>query len=237
MGACCVVLNGQPLLISNGAAEFSKRTQIAKFMGSTWGPPGSCRPQMGPMLTPWTLLSGKYIEIYPNSMLNWDGICPLVLSCKNRFVKLCVTYLSRSNKTWPFQFLPKKVGRVLRSFILRRFTVVILSHYNDVLMTTVASQITSLTIVYSTVYSGAVQREHQSSASLAFVRGIHRWQVNSPHKGPVTRKMFPFDDVIMSGHVTYFLGIFQKQIRARWIELKIYIEIYVLVDDKYNEIS
>ena len=35
-------------------------------------------------------------------------------------------------------------------------------------------------------------------ASLAFVRGIHGWPVNSPHKGPVTRKMFPFDDVIMS---------------------------------------
>ena len=39
---------------------------------------------------------------------------------------------------------------------------------------------------------------HQSSASLAFVRGIHRWPVNSPHKLPVTRKMFPFDDVIMN---------------------------------------
>ena len=61
-----------------------------------------------------------------------------------------------------------------------------------------ASQITSLTIVYSTVYSGADERKHQSSASLAFVRGIHRWPVNSPHKGPVTRKMFPFDDVIMT---------------------------------------
>ena len=48
------------------------------------------------------------------------------------------------------------------------------------------------------VYSDADQRKHQSSASLAFVRGIHRWPVNSPHKGPVTRKMFPFDDVIMS---------------------------------------
>ena len=34
-------------------------TQIAKFMGPTWGPPGSCRPQMGPMLAPWTLLSGE----------------------------------------------------------------------------------------------------------------------------------------------------------------------------------
>ena len=43
----------------------------------------------------------------------------------------------------------------------------------------------------------ADQRKHQSSASLAFVRGIHRWPVNSPHKRPVTRKMFPFDDIIM----------------------------------------
>ena len=59
------------------------------------------------------------------------------------------------------------------------------------------SQITSLAIVYSTIYSGADQRTHQGSASLAFVRGIHRRPVNSPHKWPVTRKMFPFDDVIM----------------------------------------
>ena len=70
-------------------------------------------------------------------------------------------------------------------------------HYNDVIMTTIASQITSLTIVYSTVYSDVDQSKHQSSASLAFVRGIHRGPVNSPHKWPVTRKMFPFDDVIM----------------------------------------
>ena len=70
-------------------------------------------------------------------------------------------------------------------------------HYGDVIMGTMASQITALTIVYSTVYSGADQRKHQSSASLVFVRGIHRWPVNSPHKGPVTRKIFPFDDVIM----------------------------------------
>ena len=60
-----------------------------------------------------------------------------------------------------------------------------------------ASQITSLTVVYSIIYLGADQIKHQSSVSLAFVRGIHRWPVNSPHKGPVTRKMFPFDDVIM----------------------------------------
>ena len=71
------------------------------------------------------------------------------------------------------------------------------SHYDDVIMSAIASQITSRTIVYSIVYSDADQRKHQSSASLAFVWGIHRGPVNSPHKWPVTRKMFPFDDVIM----------------------------------------
>ena len=45
--------------------------------------------------------------------------------------------------------------------------------------------------------SGADQRKHQSSTSVTFVRGIHRWPVGSSHKGPITRKMFPFDDVIM----------------------------------------
>ena len=64
-------------------------------------------------------------------------------------------------------------------------------------MGAMASQMTSLTTVYSTVHSGTDQGKHQSSASLAFVRGIHRWPVNSPHKWPVTRKMFPFDDVVM----------------------------------------
>ena len=67
-----------------------------------------------------------------------------------------------------------------------------------------ALQNTSLTIVYSTVYSGADQRKHESSASQAFVRGIQRWPVNSPHKGQVTRKMFPFDDVIIDDHEVIF---------------------------------
>ena len=64
-------------------------------------------------------------------------------------------------------------------------------------MGAMSSQITSLAIVYSAVYSDANQRKHQSSTSLAFVRGIHRGPVNSPHKWPVTRKKFPFHDVIM----------------------------------------
>ena len=69
------------------------------------------------------------------------------------------------------------------------------NHYNDVIMSLMASQVTSFTIVYSNVDSD--ERKHQSSASLAFVLGIHRSPVNSPHKWPVTRKMLPFDDVIM----------------------------------------
>ena len=54
-----------------------------------------------------------------------------------------------------------------------------------------------VSIVYSTICSGADQRKHHSSMSLAFARGIYRWPVNSPHIGPVIQKMFPFDDVIM----------------------------------------
>ena len=70
-------------------------------------------------------------------------------------------------------------------------------HYIDAIMGAMASQITSLTIAYLTVCSGTHQRKDQNSASLAFGWGIRRWPVNSPHKWPVTRKMFPFDDVIM----------------------------------------
>ena len=74
-------------------------------------------------------------------------------------------------------------------------------HCNDIIMSAMASQITSLAIVYSTAFSAADERKHQSSTSLAFVRGLHRWSANSPHKGPVTRKMFPFDDIIMNDDI------------------------------------
>ena len=71
-------------------------------------------------------------------------------------------------------------------------------HYSDVIMSAMASQITGVSIVYWTVFSGSGQRKYRSCASLAFVRGIHPWPVNSPHKEQVTRNMFPFDDVIMN---------------------------------------
>ena len=71
-------------------------------------------------------------------------------------------------------------------------------------MSAMASQITSFTIVYSTVYSGADQRKHQGSTSLAFVWG------NSPvtgefpaYQGPATHEMFPFDDVIMNSNPVF----------------------------------
>ena len=91
---------------------------------------------------------------------------------------------------WCFIFCPSKHN-------FEQVVEWLLIHYSSVIMSTIAFQITSVTIVCSTVYSGADQRQHQSSASLAFVRGIHREPVNSPLKESVTRKMFPFDDVIM----------------------------------------
>ena len=70
-------------------------------------------------------------------------------------------------------------------------------HYSDVIMSTMSSQITGVSTLCLTVCSDADQRNHQNSASLAFVKEIHWWPVDSTHKGPVTRKMFPFDDVIV----------------------------------------
>ena len=80
-------------------------------------------------------------------------------------------------------------------------------------MSEMASQIISLSIVCSTIYSGADQSKHQSSTSLAFVQGIHRWPVNSPHKKPTTRKMFPFDDVIMKRQL-----ILHTQLIPQWLD-------------------
>ena len=93
------------------------------------------------------------------------------------------------------QFLSQLSHRESPMHIQRRLSYISLQwHHNG----RDSVSITSLASVYSTVYSGADQRKHESSALLAFVWWIHRRPVNSPHKGPVTRKMFPFDDVIMS---------------------------------------
>ena len=75
----------------------------------------------------------------------------------------------------------------------------IYTHYSDVIMSVIMSQITGVSMVWSSVCSGT----DQSSASLAFVRGIHQWPMDSPHKGPVKRKIFSFDDVIMWNPIGY----------------------------------
>ena len=76
-------------------------------------------------------------------------------------------------------------------------------HYNDVIMGAMVSQITSLAIVFSTVYSGSDQRKHQSS----FVKGTHRGPVISPHKWPVTRKRHHCGNVLASANIISILGI------------------------------
>ena len=117
-------------------------------------------------------------------------------------------------------------------------------HYYDVIMDAMAVQITSLMIVYLTVYSDADQRKHQSSASLAFVRGIHRGPVNSPHKWPVTRKMFPFDDVIINKEQrgkTRIVGIIYWMWSSKcynswtlfywhWVRNNHFAEVYIKID-------
>ena len=120
-----------------------------------------------------------------------------------RYHSKCRT--SRTETVWGFSF----------TYIMRRhwpqlIWLIYKVHYNDVIMGSMASQITSLTIVYSAICSGLDRRKHQSSASLASVRGIHRGPVNSPHKWPVTRKMFPFDDVIMI-QISYLIASPRRQ--------------------------
>ena len=90
-------------------------------------------------------------------------------------------------------------------------------HYNDVIMCPMASQITGLAIVYSIVHLSADQRKHQSSALLAFVKGIHWRPVNSPHKGPVSRKMFLFDDVIMPVIMTSIICVNNASRSVIWV--------------------
>ena len=115
-----------------------------------------------------------------NDEINKYSIYVYLSGCVYLYTVICIDVFSKLQQT----FVRDIWGRTGK-------------HYSDVTMGTVASQITSITIVCATIYSGADQRKRQSSASLAFVRGIQRSPVNSTHKGPATRKMFSFDDVDM----------------------------------------
>ena len=91
--------------------------------------------------------------------------------------------------------------------------------HSDAILRSMASEISTVSIGCPTVCSGADQSKRQSSASLPFVRKIRRWPVDSPNKGPVRRKIFKLDDVIMRTwvngrqiHLTYHTGIVLSQV-------------------------
>ena len=126
----------------------------------------------------------RFICVYTTELCRW----PLAITSNDILIASYVKPDERGNTNTHWAKRTKQ--REIRQHI---------PHYNDVIMWPMASQITSLTIAYSTVFSCADQNKHQSSTPLAFVRGIHRGPVNSLHKGKVTRRMFPFDDVIMLG--------------------------------------
>ena len=127
------------------------------------------------------LLWNRTIRTDSTSQEIWPWLCFVLFCCGQVWTGSTQTNLACFNGTEDNLFAMGKCG----------------THYYDVIMGEIASQITSLTVVYSAVYSGSDQSKHQSSASLASVWGIHRGPVNSPHKWQVTQKMFPFDDVIM----------------------------------------
>ena len=108
------------------------------------------------------------------------------------------------------------------------------NHYNDVIMGAVTSQITSLTIVCSTVDSD--QRKQQSSASLAFVWGIHRGPVNSPHKWPATGNMFPFDNIIMWSAVVACAKFCSHRIACNGLTLKSNFHWIWIVVEKHDDV-
>ena len=143
------------------------------------------------------------VELYVHNtaILNSRSVRGSTLWHSMQFAFTFISLVSGWNK-WHSLITSVNIGRNIITYhedgmTVKRFPHYCPLHYDDVIMTMLASQITSLTVVYSIVYSGVNQRKHQSSASLAFVREIHRGPVNFPHKWPVTRKMFPFDDVIM----------------------------------------
>ena len=113
--------------------------------------------------------------------------------------KTSSTYKSDNNhirRTEPIKTNLMYIYHRIYGIILYYCQQKVIIHYNDVIMTAMASQITDVLVVYWIVYSCTDQRNHQSSASLAFVKGIHWWPGNYLHKGPVTWEMFTFDDVV-----------------------------------------
>ena len=108
--------------------------------------------------------------------------------------------------------------------------VCLLSHYKGVIMGTIASQITSLTIVYSTVHSRRWSKKTSKLRVTGFCAGN---SPGIPHKWPVTWNMFPFDDVIIPIHCIHFtsvIDIHTPQVMLKYITTPVATEVHVCVD-------
>ena len=114
---------------------------------------------------------------------SWRTACRwcTILDLTTRLNRLCKDNDKTRRETIKCMNLMRLILQVWWHFYHELTTSVLNStwHYSDVIMNTVASQITGIIVLYSIVYSGANQRKHQGSASLTFVREIHRWPVNT----------------------------------------------------------
>ena len=148
----------------------------------------------------WALLINFFIKIYHNGW-SFSNMCFLIgwrvhYQCQ-KFKK--VTYfLSFYNRCalWVLSKVYIQLFISIYSYLYHNAHLsksccydVHREHYSNDIMGAMASQIIKFTVVYTTIYSGADQRKHQSSASLAFMWRIHRWPMSSPHKGPVIQKI------------------------------------------------
>ena len=133
------------------------------------------------LMTTWLLLIWRmiyFLSLWPYFSANGNQPCVATHTLKHCpwFIEICIwrygigVLLRKVN--WYISFTEMAPRRVATKHLWSR---AILVYYNDVIMSARASQITSVSIVCSTVYLGAVHGKHQSSASLTFVRGIHRW--------------------------------------------------------------
>ena len=100
-------------------------------------------------------------------------------------------------------------------------------HYSDVIISAMSSEIIGVSMLYPPACSAPDQRMYQSSASFAFVRVIHRCPVDSPHKGPITRKIIPLHDVIMRrGELWHDYSNRRKKNRKNEIFIRIQLSVH-----------
>ena len=144
----------------------------------------------------WCILGRHWISVWLHTILCFCNLfCPVFNKVALSVPAACLAWLKVINTEWAGMSMTTIYMQPIIPSYYSLTGMTFLHHYGDVIMSAMASQITSLRIVCSPIYSGADQRKHQSSSSLVFVQGIQHWPVNSSHKGPVMQKMFPFDDM------------------------------------------